>query len=911
MKRPLLLLIDCHALLHRAFHAVPPSLKTKNGEPTNAVFGFTSSLLSAIETLQPTYIIAAFDPPGKTFRHDVYADYKATRAKTPDDLRSQLILAREVIDALGIPRYETAGFEADDVIGTVIHQLADQDVEVIIATGDKDALQLLAPHVRVWTLRQGIKDTILYDLHMLKDERSLTPAGFRMAKALRGDPSDNIPGVAGVGEKSANIVAAHFETPKALAAALANQSEAELKALGLSSGLQTKLREAGSVIDESYYLVTIRTDAPIVVELAKSAFQPKVTSEVETLFQDLEFSTLMKRLRALAPETADAAAHRHKLPRQYELVSEKAWPALKQALASVKLLAVDTETDALDPLHQQLVGCSLSWRAGHGYYLPFGHDEGDNLPPVILTELVLLLNRPDVVKIGHNIKFDLHTFANASCPLKPAYFDTMIAAHLLWPDKANRSLDECSFVEFGEELQPISSLIGRSAGRSTMAEAPISEVAPYAAEDADFTFRLYERFSQGLQEQKLWTMMTEQEMPVLATLFAMERRGICVDKAVLNQQAKKLMVEQEAVAADIRAELGEDLNVNSADQLAAALFQKLELPDAGLRRKGKRASTAAAELEKIRHLHPVVPFILAYREKAKLVSTYLLSLPELIDERDGRLHTTYSQTTASTGRLASLKPNLQNIPIRTEAGRAIRTAFVAAPGKQLLSADYSQIELRIVAHASADSAMMAVFQEGRDLHTATAAEIFATDLAKVTPEQRRIAKAINFSLMFGISAFGLSEYIGRPPAEAAQFIDRYFTVYAGVKKYMEQIIAQAKERGYAETLGGYRLPIPDLQSAHGIRRAAAERLALNVPIQGTEAEILKRAMIALADLSATELLLTVHDELVFEVDLAKLPVVVPQIRQAMEQTTQLSVPIVAEFKVGHDWGDMTPYQEKM
>lgn len=905
-----ILIIDGNALIHRAYHAIPPTMRTATGEPTNAVYGFASSLISALETLKPTYVAVTFDPPGQTFRHAEYSEYKAHRQKADDGLYQQLDRARELVTALGLPIYEQPGYEADDAIGTIAKRLEDQPVEIVIASGDKDALQLLSPQVKVWTLKQGIKEAVLYDEAALKAERGLTPEGFLFAKALRGDPSDNIPGVAGVGEKTANLIAALWPTPEELEKVLNKLPETELKAKGLSPKLQAKLKESADLIRKSYFLVSIACDVPLDFKLEDAKFKPALTAEAEKLFRELEFSSLLRHLYGLVQGESSLLPSRDNARRQtYTQVTKANWPEVLAGLKKQTAFAVDTETDSLVNLEQRLVGASLSWQSGQAYYLPFQHDEGPNLPVSALKELAAVLADSSRLKIGHNLKYDLHTFANEGIEVAGPYFDTMVAAHILAPDRSSVSLDECSLRECGEQLQPISELIGSGAKQITMRQVAVATATAYAAEDADFTWRLYEIFAPRLKEANLQSIFTDIEMPLLPVLFQMERRGILLDTEELNRQGEVLKADLKKVEAKIIKLAGVDFNVASPDQLADVLFNKLKISALGLRRKASRPSTAAAELEKIKHSHPIVALIQEYREKAKLISTYIDALPALLDKKDHRLHTTFSQTIASTGRLSSMRPNLQNIPIRTEDGRAIRRAFVAAPKKVLLSADYSQIELRLAAHLSGDEAMIRAFTKGQDLHTETAAQIFTKPEAEVTPEERRIAKAINFSLMYGVTAFGLAEYIGKSRAEAAEFIERYFAHFPGVRRYIEQTIALAHKRGYAETMLGYRLPLPDLENPNQAARSAAERLALNLPAQGSQAEILKEAMIKLGNLPGADLLLSVHDELVFEVAPSDIPKLSAKIKQAMENIRSLSVPLIAELKTGRSWGEMTPIEE--
>ncbi len=906
VKRERLLILDGNALVHRAYHAVPATLKTAAGESTNAVFGFASSLLSAIDTLKPTHIVACFDPKGKTFRHQEYSAYKAHRPHGGEDLYSQLERSKELVAAFGIPMFEVSGYEADDAIGTIVKKLKNKPIEIVIATGDKDALQLLSDQVKVWTLKQGIKNSVLYDLNTLKTEKNLTPAGFLLAKALRGDPSDNIPGVTGIGEVTANKIGARFSTPKELIKALKTLSPLELKEIGISESVKERVLANEGVLEQSFKLVTINPDVPIKFSLSRAEFSGFNLNKVIQAFRELEFSSLIARIPRQDGRLFDLPGER-KSPQEncrYQTVTKENFEAILKKLSLAKTIALDTETDSLDPIGAGLVGLAIAILPNEAFYFPFGHKDGLNLPKEYLHQLLNAL--PEEVEIvGQNLKFDLHVLAGAKAKVHyGSLFDTMVAAHILDPSRSNISLSDLAFIEFGERMQPISELIGSGKNQKSMDQVDIEIVTTYCGSDADFALRLYNLFKPKIEKSTAKELFYKVEMPLLPILLNMEQRGIKIDAEKLSRQGRFLRSGLKKLEDEIYKLAGEKFNLNSPAQLSNILFNKLNLQSLGLRRKTHGPSTAVRELEKLKNLHPIIRKIMEYREKVKLVSTYIDTLPKLINPKTGRVHTSFSQTTVSTGRLSSSNPNLQNIPIKTPEGRAIREAFVADRGNILLSADYSQIELRVVAHLSHDPELIRAFKNGIDIHTWTASQLFGVPKGNVSSDQRRTAKAINFSIIYGVSAFGLAENAGIDRHEAARFIDRYFTVFKGVKRYMEERIRMARENGYAESLLGLRLPIQDIHNSQANMQRYAERLAINMPAQGTAAEILKLAMLNLDTLPEANLLLTVHDELVFEVKKGEEKRAGRKIKEIMEGAIRLEVPLVAEVKVGQNWGEM-------
>jgi len=927
MAKKTLLLLDSNALVHRAFHAVPPTLKTHSGEPTNAVFGFANSLFSAIEKLEPSYIIACFDPPGKTFRHQEYQAYKAQRPKVSEELYSQLERAKELVRVMVIPVFEVAGFEADDVIATIVNKVAKKDLLVIIATGDKDTFQLLSPNVKIWTLKRGIKDSLLYDEKILKEEKGVTPKGFLLAKSLMGDPSDNIPGVEGVGETSAFKLARNFEEPQELLKFLEKASVSQLKELGINEALREKILSAKEQFLRSYDLVKLESSVPLKLDLEKAAFGNFDPEKVATFLKRLEFFSLLNKLPQTSPSLFLEEPKREDKKIYYQLITKADFDDFLTRLTKASLMALDTETDGLSSLTQKLIGISLAFSEKEAFYLPFAHKDARNLPKEAMFRIFENL-KDNLLLVGHNLKFDLHSLSNAGINIKRkgkeriafqiagkdypekglSLFDTMVAAHILDPNRSNPSLSELAFAELGAKLTPIEALIGSGRKQILMSEVPLERVASYSCEDADFTLRLFKVFKEKLKKSGQEELFFTIEMPLLSILFEMERRGILIDPQILKSQKQSLMSSLEELVEEIYKEVGFRFNINSPAQLSDVLFNRLRISALGIRRKSHGPSTAFKELEKLRHLHPVIDKIIKYREKNKLISTYIDNLPRLINPKTGRVHTTYSQTNVTTGRLSSNNPNLQNIPVRSEEGRLIRQAFKAPLGRLLLSADYSQIELRVVAHFSQDKELVKAFRKGADIHSWTASQLFGLPAKEVSEEQRRLAKAINFSIIYGVSAFGLAETARLDRHEAQRFIERYFAVFKGVKRYMEECIIKAEHTGYAETLFGLRLFLPEIYSQDANLKRYAERVAINMPAQGTAAEILKSAMLKVADIEGAHLLLTVHDELVFEVEEAHLKEVASKVKRAMEDAVKLSVPLKVEIEVGKNWGELKKYE---
>ena len=927
-KRKTLYLIDGHALAYRTYFALTGAggdtsrWVTKSGEPTAGTYGFVSVLLKIMEQDQPDYLAVSFDL-GRTFRDDLFADYKGTREKMPDELHVQIERIKQVVAAFNIPSLTAEGYEADDVLGTISKRAAAEGVEVKIITGDRDLLQLADKRITINLAGQKLSEAVDYGPDEVKEKYGLTPKQYIDFKALVGDTSDNIPGVSGVGEKTATQLLQEYGSLDAIYKHLDK----------VPARFKNKL-EAGK--DSAYLskkLATIVTDVDIEFDLEACRVGQYDRDRVVEMFRVLEFNSLLKRL----PEGKDGEREKEKggqlglfgeaastqmaegPTRAIIVADEKTLKEMVTALNAAPGIAFDVETDGLQPMQANLVGISLAVKEGAGYYIPVGHAEGQQLPLArVMEALRPALTNPRIPKYGHNIDFDYIAFARQGVRVAPLAFDTMLGEWLTDPASHSLGLKKLALIRLGVEMTEITELIGTGKKQITMDKAPIEQAAPYAAADADVTLRLVPILQKELEAKGQTRLLAELEMPLITILADMEMAGITLNTAHLAALAKELDKQLTQLEKKIYKEAGYEFNINSTQQLSEALFEKLQLKPADRSRKtaAGKYSTAADVLEDMRGQHPVIEMILEQRELSKLKSTYVDALPEAVNPATGRVHTSYNQAGSVTGRIASSDPNLQNIPIRSELGRRVREAFVAAPGHALISADYSQIELRLAAHMSRDQALIRAFLDDQDIHTATAATVLNVPPDKVTKDQRRIAKTVNFGILYGQSAFGLTRTTGLTLAEAEDFIKNYFERFPGLKKYLDETKRLAAERGYVETLLGRRRYFPGLsQNVSGreaaIARARAEREAINAPIQGTAADIIKRAMIHLpaalaqAGLSA-KLLLQVHDELVLEATKNEAAETARVVRAIMESAYTLDVPLGVEVRHGANWEKMTP-----
>ena len=907
-----LILVDGSSYLYRAYYS-PPHLTNSKGEATGAVYGVINMLRSLLKQFSPSHIAVVFDAKGKTFRNDLYQEYKAQRPPMPDDLRSQIEPLHRIIRALGLPLISIEGVEADDVIGTIAQQASKDGRNVLISTGDKDMAQLVDENV---TLINTMTDTIMGPAEV-ETKFGVGPDRIIDLLALMGDKADNIPGLPGVGEKTALAMLTGMDSVDALLAD--PDAVVELGFRG-SKTMPKKLRDHGEALKLSYVLATIKLDVELEQTWQQMAHQSSNKDELIKCYGEMEFKRWLAEIldnsesvsSSSNANEADEAPVVSNITAEYEtILTEVQLDAWLDTLSNAELICVDTETTSLNYMNAELVGLSFAVEAGKAAYLPLSHDYLDapiQLDKIqALNKLKPILENPNIGKIGQNLKYDIAILANVDITLQGMRFDTMLESYIFNSVASRHDMDGMALKYLGHKTISFEEVAGKGAKQLTFNQIPLETAAPYAAEDADITLRLHQHLWPRLEKDSaLASVVTDIEMPVLSILSKMERNGVLIDSMLLSQQSQELehkIAELEAKASDIA---GEKFNLSSPKQLAVMFFEKLGYPIIKKTPKGA-PSTAEEVLVELSLDYPLPKIILEHRSLSKLKSTYTDKLPLMVNARTGRVHTSYHQANAATGRLSSSEPNLQNIPIRTEEGRRIRQAFIAPSDKKILAADYSQIELRIMAHLSQDAGLLSAFAEGKDIHRATAAEVFSTEFSDVTTEQRRRAKAVNFGLIYGMSAFGLAKQLDIPRAEAQTYIDTYFARYPGVKKYMEDTRSVAAEQGYVETLFGRRLYLPEINARNAMRRQAAERAAINAPMQGTAADIIKKAMIVVAnwiEKNATDeitMLMQVHDELVFEVDADKAEHLQQTICDLMASAVDLAVPLLAEAGLGDNW----------
>jgi len=901
-------LLDGNNIVHRAFHAFEkthPLTVSKTGEVVSAVYGFALILLKVISELKPTQCAIAFDTKAPTFRHEMFDQYKAQRPPTPEELVNQLGRVKQLAEAFHIPIFELDGYEADDILGSLSKQASEQGVDTIIVTGDADTMQLVSARVKVLSPkpRGTFSDTDLYDEAAVNQKYGVKPEQIADFKALVGDKSDNIPGVPQVGPVAAAKLLNRFGSIDQIYAHLDEVTPAKLQAL---------LRENEDRARQSKTLATIVTRLPVTLNLDDCQISQYNRQQVIELFRELEFYSLLDKL----PEVEEASpgstqAKAAPVPRRdYHTVNTApALDDLLNRLSAAKSLAFDLETTSLDAMTAQLVGISLSPAPGEAYYIPVGHTglmQAEQLPlEQVIARLKGPLQDPNLPKLAHNGKYDMTVLAEYGVSVNNLASDTMVAAHLL--GEKSVSLKALAFSKLGIEMTPITALIGSGAKQIPMSLVAIEQAADYACADADITGQLSELFTTALQQQGLWQLFSQVEMPLVLVLTAMERNGIALDTELLRQMAHRLGERLLKLEAEIYNCVGHQFNINSPKQLSSVLFEELQLPPAKKKKSGY--STGASVLDELRGSHPVIEFILDYRQLAKLKSTYIDALPSLVNAKTKRLHTSFNQTRTATGRLSSSEPNLQNIPVRSDIGREVRQAFIAPPGTYLLAGDYSQIDLRALAHLSQDKSLSDAFHQDEDIHAATAAQLFGVKAAQVTADMRRLAKTVNFGVIYGMSDYGLEQATELSREEAARFISAYFEKYPGVKQYLESTKKQARETGYVQTLLGRRRLIPEINSANRQVREAAERMAINMPVQGTSADIIKVAMINLHQEMTerrleSKLLLQVHDELIFEVTEGEMTEMRQLVPQTMSTALELSVPLKVDIKSGRNWGEM-------
>lgn len=913
-----LVLVDGHALAYRAFFALPvEAFSTSDGELTNAVYGFTMMLLRALQEEKPDFIAVTFDAPAATFRHEEFAEYKAHRPPMREEMRSQMQRIRQVVQTMNIPIFEVPGYEADDLIGSLAKQATGQKLETVIITGDNDTLQLVSPSVNVVTPgghRQQFSEAKLYDEKAVKEKYGVDPPLLIDYKGLVGDKSDNIPGVAGVGDKTARQLIQRYGTIEEMYEHLEEiDSKRAKKAL-------TGQRDQALL---SKRLATIVTDAPIGLSVEECRTSDYDREKVMALFRELQFRSLVQRL----PESDREKAQQMPLFAQESLTqgehvavtTEQQLTSLVSELSRAPRIVVDVETTSPDAMKADLVGLAFAARAGQAFYVPVGHflaaGAEDQLPMELVVECLRpVLENPKITKAAHNGKYDLTVLARHSARVEGLNFDTMIAAWLAEPSGRGYGLKDLAWSKLGLEMTPITDLIGKGRDQITMAQVSIADATAYAGADADATYRLVEVLEKDLRQREQWDLFRKVEMPLVEVLTEMEMAGVALDTDELMQISRTMHQRIVALEREIHDLAGHPFNVSSTQQLGVVLFEELGLPVKAKTKTGY--STRASVLEELRDLHPVVDLILEHRQLTKLKSTYVDALPLLLNRETGRVHTSYNQTGTVTGRISSSDPNLQNIPIRTDLGRHVRSAFVAREGSVLLGADYSQVELRILAHICHDPNLLAAFARGEDIHASTASTVFEVPLDAVTPQMRRIAKIINFGIIYGMGDYGLAQRTQLSLDQARQFIANYFGRYEKVKEYVEQTKQEAQQKGYVSTLLGRRRYFPELQAtsrAHGGIKRAAEREAINMPIQGSAADILKIAMVRLhralkeGNLAAL-MILQVHDELVLEVPQEELNSVAHLVCSVMEHALALDAPLKVDLAAGKNWEQMEAYQ---
>jgi len=930
-----LYLIDGHALAYRTFYALtrgnPTGFVTRQGEPTAGVFGFTSVLLRILEQEKPDFLAVAFDT-GKTFRDDLYPEYKATREKMPDDLRSQMERIKQIVDAFNIPRLELEGYEADDVLGSAARQAVSQGYGVKIITGDRDLLQLVDDRIIVSLPGKSLADAKDYFPEDVISYLGIRPEQVVDYKALVGDSSDNIPGVPGIGEKTAISLLKSYGSLDNIYAHLDE----------LSESVRKKLIAGKDKAYLSQKLATIITDLKINIDMEQAKTEHFDPSRVESIFRELEFRTLLTRLNAIEAQYGKVSGKGQQLNlfstveqkkenattdnvKELQVVivdTEEKLADLSNQLHNAKVISFDTETTSINQMKANLVGISLAVELNRAYYIPIGHrkDMGPQLPLQKVVEAFQgALTDPKIEKVGHNMKYDFVVLARHGLKPYPLKFDTMIAEWLIDPASHNLGLKNLAWVRLDHKMTHIEELIGKGKNQISMADVAIDKVAAYCGDDAETVLKLIPNLTADLEKHQVKKLFDEIEMPLISVLADMEMAGIALDTNFLKKLSNEMASRLQDLETQIFQITGSSFNINSPQQLSDVLFDKMKIPPPDRTKKTSTGfySTSADTLELLKGKHQVVDLILEYRELAKLKSTYLDALPMQINPTTGRIHTTYNQTGSVTGRLASSDPNLQNIPVRTEIGRQVRQAFIAGEGNVLLSVDYSQVELRIVAHMAQDEAMLNAFRADKDIHAATAAAVFGVELSQVTKEQRRRAKAINFGLIYGMSPFGLTRTTDLTLAEAEDFVKKYFEQFPGVYSYLQNMRKQAAEIGYVETLKGRRRYFPGLKNQTNQNiRSREEREAINAPIQGTAADIMKIAMLRIPPVLrdekfSTRMLLQVHDELVFECPEKELYKVTPLIQREMENALPLSIPLKTEARFGKNWGELQPISEKL
>jgi DNA polymerase-1 len=886
-KKPKVYLIDGSSYIYRAFFAIS-HLSNSRGFPTNAIYGFTNMLLKVLRDRGAEYAALAFDAPGPTFRHEVFGEYKANRPSMPEDLRVQIPAIKEIVSALRLPILEKEGYEADDLIATLARKLEREGVEAVIVSGDKDLMQLISSHV---TMYDSMKDKT-FQIPEVKERFGVFPDKVVEVMGLMGDASDNIPGVPGIGPKTAAQLIEEFGSIEEVLKSADKIKNAKLRATLLRYAEQARL---------SRELAILNSEAPLDWGLEKLKIGGPDRKKLQEIFKEMEFSKLLKDFSFPADRRED----------DYRLVTDReGFEELVQSLRKAGVFALDLESTSIDPMRAEIVGLSFSFQSHQAFYLPVGHDYQE-APEQLSRQEVLgalrpLLEDPGVKKYGQNIKYDYILLANSGVQLRGIAGDSMVASYLLNPSKHRHSLEELAREYLDRQVITYSDVAGSGAKAIPFNRVEVEKACRYSCEDADLTLLLANLLMPKIEADGFAELFHRVEIPLIEVLAAMEMNGVKLDLpllAVLSEEFEKQMAKTSEEVFDLA---GESFNINSPQQLGKVLFERLKLP--GGKRTKTGYSTDVEVLNELSKEFPLPAKVLEYRSLSKLKSTYVDALPQMVHPKTGRIHTSFNQTVTATGRLSSSDPNLQNIPIRSPEGRRIREAFIPEEGCWILSADYSQIELRILAHLSQDPLLLATFQQDQDVHAATAGEIFHVTPDKVNPEMRRLAKVINFGIIYGMSAFGLAKELGIQPAVAQAYIANYFQKYHGVRDYIDRSLEAARERGFVNTLLNRRRYLPDIKSPNRSVRQFAERIAVNAPIQGTAADLIKVAMIRihrrlLQERSKSRLILQIHDELVFEVPEPELEMIKSLVKEEMEGVMKLEIPLKVEIGTGRNWAE--------
>lgn len=910
-----LFLLDAYALIFRAYYAFirNPRVNSK-GLNTSAIFGFTNSLLEVLNKENPSHIAVAFDPSGPTFRNELYEPYKANREATPEDIKKAVPYIKKILEAFNINTIQVDGFEADDVVGTLSRKAADEGFKTFMVTPDKDYAQLVTEHTRMYKPKSAGNEIEEWGIDEIRKKFGVkNPAQVIDLLALWGDSADNIPGCPGIGEKRAKDIISKYGSIENVYAHIDD----------FSGKQKENLINYKDQVELSKKLVTINTSVPIEFDEKLFLHGSPDLEKLQPVFEELEFKTLWEKIAGKPGNSAtqgslfgdEEAANipsrsskktiketRH----QYYLVeSQQALDALAADLSVQKEFCIDTETSAIDVWKNELVGLSFSFKKGEAYYVPVPKDKKE--AQKIVGRFASVFQDKKILKIGQNIKYDYLMLKRYGADMKGPFFDTMVAHHLVQPG-LKHNMDFLAETYLNYTPVSIEELIGaKGKNQGSMRNIDKQIVTEYAGEDADITFQLKEPLLKELERYKMTSLFQEVEMPLLKVLAEMEYTGVCLDTDALKEYAKKLQKRISELEKEIEREAGTEFNVSSPKQVGEVLFEKMKIDDKAKKTKSGQYSTNEEILQKLRDRHPIVEHILEYRGLKKLLNTYVEALPKLINKETGRLHTSFNQAVVVTGRLSSSNPNLQNIPIREEEGREMRKAFVVSDADHLfLSADYSQVELRLMAHLSEDKNLLDAFNKGEDIHAATAAKIFKVEVDKVTPDMRRKAKTANFGIIYGISAFGLSERLNIPRGEAKEIIDEYFQSFPGVRQYMDRAIRQARDKGYVETMFGRRRYLPDINSRNSVVRGVAERNAINAPIQGAAADIIKKAMVAVdrafeKENLKSKMVIQVHDELNFEVLKSEVDTVKQIVKKEMESAVLLKVPLEVDMGIGKNW----------